>query len=286
MSDRVAVIGAGTIGLSWARLFLDHGLDVVAYDPAVPPGTHDQVEFAADVAGAVTGATFVQESGPERIELKRVLNAQIEAAVTASTIIASSTSGLLISDIQSGTVHPERFVVGHPYNPPHLMPLVEVVGGSLTSEATVDAAMAFYAMLGRRPIRVRRELRGHIANRLQAAVWREAFSLVATGAISVSDLDIAMSNGPGLRWALLGVFLNLEASGGAAGIAHTLDHLGPAIRDWADDLAAFPDDDDYVRPVIAGVADELAGKDMARILASRDELLTMLIAAKKDTGLS
>lgn len=307
MPELIGIVGTGQIGASWAAYFLSRGFEVAATDPA--PGaeerlraavaaawpaletiglaegaSRDALSFSPDVA-SLAGAVFVQESGPENLDLKRVVNAQIEAAVAEDVVIASSTSGLLISEIQAGTEHPERFVVGHPYNPPHLIPLVEVVGGPLTSEATVQRAMEFYATIGKRPILLKKELRGHVANRLQVAVWREAFSLVESGVISVADLDVAMSEGPGLRWALLGPFLNLHASGGAAGIRHTLDHLGGAMREWAADLAEFPEDDSYMTAMAAGVDDELAGADFAELLQRRDAVLLRLLADKRDSGL-
>lgn len=176
-------------------------------------------------------------------------------------------------------------MVGHPYNPPHLIPLVEVVGGPLTSEAAVQQAMDFYASIGKRPIRLRKELRGHVANRLQVAVWREAFSLVADGVISVEDLDTAMAEGPGLRWALLGPFLNLHASGGPGGITHTLEHLGQAMREWAADLSDFPQTDDYVGILAAGVEEELDGRDFDELIQRRDGVLLRLLADKRRSGL-
>lgn len=304
----IGVVGTGVIGASWAGWFLARGFDVVATDPAegaearlrtaveglwptvqrlglASGASPDRLSFSADVTGAVADAAFVQESGPERLDVKRRLNAEIEASTGATTIIASSTSGLLISEIQAGTRHPERFVVGHPYNPPHLIPLVEVVGGAQTSEPTVAAALDFYATIGKMPIRLHRELRGHVANRLQVAVWREAFSLISKGVITVADLDTAMSNGPGLRWALFGPFLNLHASGGAGGIAAMLAHLGPAMRDWADDLGAFPSDDEFVDASVAGVAHELAGADFAELQARRDDVLIHLLSSKQASGL-
>lgn len=304
----IGVVGTGVIGASWAGCFLARGFDVVATDPAegaearlrtavetlwptverlglARGASLDRLSFSPDVAGAVADAAFVQESGPERLDVKRTLHAEIEASTGATTIIASSTSGLLISEMQAGTRHPERFVVGHPFNPPHLIPLVEVVGGRLTSESTVAAAMSFYAAIGKMPVRLRRELRGHVANRLQVAVWREAFSLISNGVISVADLDTAMSNGPGLRWALFGPFLNLHASGGAGGIAAMLAHLGPAMREWADDLGAFPLDDEFVDASVAGVESALAGADFADLQAHRDDVLIRLLHDKEAAGL-
>ncbi|CAN5148865.1 3-hydroxyacyl-CoA dehydrogenase NAD-binding domain-containing protein [soil metagenome] len=309
MPDTIAVVGTGQIGASWAAYFLAQGFAVSATDPGpgaeerlraavdlawpaleviglAPGASREHLRFTPDAGEAVAGAVFVQESGPERLDVKHAVNAVIEASVGPDVIIASSTSGLLISEIRAGTAHPERFVVGHPYNPPHLIPLVEVVGGPLTSEDAVARAMEFYATIGKKPIRLRRELRGHVANRLQVAVWREAFALVQAGVISVADLDVAMSEGPGLRWALLGPFLNLHASGGPAGIQHTLEHLGGPMREWAADLGGFPADDGYIATMAEGVDEELDGRDFADLLARRDEVLLRLLADKRATGLT
>lgn len=213
---RVAVVGTGVIGASWTTLFLSYGHEVVASDPA--PGaeqrlraavTADQgrLSFTPDLAEAVADAGFVQENGPERPELKDELFAVLDAAAPPGTVLASSSSGLLPSRIQRAcAAHPERVLVGHPFNPPHLIPLVEGVPGERTGEAAVEEAMGFYRSLGRHPIRLRQELPGHVANRLQAALWRETYSLVERGAASVADIDAAIAHGPGLRWALLGPF--------------------------------------------------------------------------------
>jgi 3-hydroxyacyl-CoA dehydrogenase len=299
----IAVIGTGLIGASWAACFLARGHHVIATDPSetAEPRLRQQIAeswpaleqlglsanaaqsnltFTATVADAVRTATFIQESGPERLPLKHSIIAEIEAAAPRTTIIASSTSGLLISEMQSGAQHPERIVIGHPFNPPHLIPLVEVVGGKQTSPETITAALAFYTALGKKPIHITGEVPGHVANRLQVALWREAFSLVSRGIVSVADLDTAIAHGPGLRWALLGPFLNLHASGGSGGITHALEHLGPAMRDWANDLGAYPQTDDFITPLATGIAAELQDRNFAEILRQRDDLLVQLIAAK------
>ncbi|MCU1359251.1 MAG: 3-hydroxyacyl-CoA dehydrogenase, partial [Ilumatobacteraceae bacterium] len=251
--SRVAVIGTGVIGASWVAKFLAAGLDVVASDPGpdaersmhaaiavhwpvleriglAPGASTDRVQFVTDPTAAVAEADFVQENGPEVESVKVELFAQLDHAARRDVVIASSSSGLLPTVIQSGcTNQPERVLVGHPFHPAHLVPLVEVVGGQQTSDAAVDTAMGFYAAIGKRPIRVRMELPGHVTNRLQAALWREAYSLVERGAASVADIDTAISQGPGLRWALLGPFATQHLSGGPAGIAHVLEHLGPPM---------------------------------------------------------
>ncbi|MBW8487513.1 3-hydroxyacyl-CoA dehydrogenase NAD-binding domain-containing protein [Actinomadura parmotrematis] len=293
---RIAVIGTGAIGASWSALFLAHGHRVVAGDPA--PGAEDALraalrahgaddaalEFAAGPAEAADGADFVQENGPERLAVKDAILAALDEAAPPATVIASSSSGLKPSDLQRACArHPERVLVGHPFNPPHLVPLVEVVPGARTAEAAVEAALAFYRGLGKRPVRVRRELPGHLANRLQAALWREAYALVEQGAASVADIDAAIANGPGLRWALLGPFLTQHLSGGPGGIAHVLEHLGPPMEDWWDDLGDPRLSPALTARIVAGVEEELAGADPAALAAERDALLTGLLAAKSRT---
>ncbi len=228
---RVAIIGAGVIGASWAALFLAKGLEVVATDiapnaetalkrfveaawPALkrlglaPGASQSKLTFTADLLASVKGADLVQENGPERIDFKKKLYAQLDEALPPDVIIASSSSGLTMSEIQSGCgAHPERCVIGHPFNPPHLMPLVEIVGGAKTSEETIQHALEFYAAMGKKPVRLHRELPGHIANRLQAAVSRELYYLVSEGVVSAADADAALSWGPGLRWGVMGGLL-------------------------------------------------------------------------------
>ena len=302
--NRIAVIGTGVIGASWAALFLSRGLEVVATDPA--PGAEERLRsmvdgfwpalnrigmvddasvarlrFEHDLARTVSGADFIQENGPERVDIKRTLLAEIDAAADPDVIIATSSSGILISAIQDAARHPERVLLGHPFNPPHLIPLVEVVGGKLTSQDAIDTAMAFYTVIGKKPIHIRREVPGHVANRLQAALWREAFHLLEQGVASVADIDTAIAHGPGLRWALLGPFLNLHLSGGAAGIGHTIDHLGPPSESWWQDLGAPTHFSSPLRAqAIAGIAAELAAYDFPETVRQRDEALISLLALK------
>jgi carnitine 3-dehydrogenase len=300
---KVAVVGTGVIGAGWATHFLAQGFEVTATDPAVGAearlrgcvddywptvealglvdgASRDKLSFTTDVAQAVRNAVFIQESGPERLDVKHALIATIESAANADAIIASSSSGLSVSEIQAGARHPERIVLGHPFNPAHLIPLVEVGGGALTSVENVTKAMAFYASTGKKAIRINKEVKGHIANRLQVALWQEAISLVQRGVASVEDIDTAISYGPGLRWALLGPFINLHASGGAGGIKNLLRHLGPSQREWARDLGRYPETDDYIQQIAQGVDAELVGRDFPEMLRQRDELLIQLIAAK------
>jgi 3-hydroxyacyl-CoA dehydrogenase len=304
---RVAVVGTGVIGASWAAWFLAQGLDVDATDPS--PGAEarlreavaqhwptlerfglaqgasmERLRFHASLEDALRDADFVQENGPERLDFKIDLFRRMDAAAPLHAILASSSSGLTVSGMQSGCAHPERVVLGHPFNPPHLIPLVEVIGGERTSADAVERAMAFYAAIGKRPIHVKREVKGHIANRLQAALWREAFHLVNEGVASVADIDTAIAHGPGLRWAVMGPFMNLHLSGGAGGIAHVLAHLGGPIEDWWKDLGAPLMTEELKAKVADGVAEELGARRVAELESARDVLLLNLIRAKADTG--
>jgi carnitine 3-dehydrogenase len=302
---RIAVIGTGVIGASWAAYFLARGFDVTATDPAegaearlrelvdsfwpalkriglAEGASRDRLRFDSDLARTVAEADFIQENGPERTDIKRDLYARIDAAARPDVLIATSSSGLLISDLQDAASHPERIVLGHPYNPPHLIPLVEVLGGRLTSEEAVQRAMQFYTDIGKKPIHIRREVKGCVGNRLQAALWREAFSLVEQGVASVSDIDTAIAHGPGLRWALLGPFLNLHLSGGAGGITHMLEHLGAPIESWWQDLGTVNIDHQLIATLAQGVADELDGKNLAQMTAQRDDILLSLLKLKAD----
>ena len=195
-------------------------------------------------------------------------------------MIASSSSTLKVSDVQGGCRHPGRVVLGHPFNPPHLIPLVEVAGGTATAPEAIETAMAFYRQVGKYPIRLKKEVKGHVANRLQAALWQEAFHLLAEGVADVADIDAAISHGPGLRWALLGPFLNLHLSGGAAGMAHMLAHLGPPTEAMWRDLGHVTLDAATIGLVGKAVADRVAALPMAKVVAERDATLVKLLQAK------
>ena len=302
----IGVVGTGVIGASWAAYFLARGFDVSASDPM--PGaeaklreavrahwpilTHmgladgasiERLRFSADLGTALQGVDFVQESGPEREDLKLALFREMDALLAPDVILASSSSGLLMSRVQDACRHPARVVLGHPFNPPHMIPLVEVIGGAQTSSETVERAMNFYAAIGKRPIHVRKEVPGHIANRLQAALWREAFHLVEQGVATVADVDTAIAYGPGLRWALMGPFMNLHLSGGEGGIRHMLDHLGAPIESWWADLGTPMITEALKQQLAAGVAEALAGRDSAQLAPARDALLAGLIEAKAGT---
>jgi carnitine 3-dehydrogenase len=300
---RVGIVGTGVIGASWAAYYLARGLDVSATDPAdgaegrlrkrvaeywpaleqaglTSGASQERLTFSGNLEGAVRGAEFIQENGPERLDVKRDLIAKIDAAASSEALIATSSSGILISSIQDAARHPERVVLGHPFSPPHLIPLVEVVGGRLTSPDAIERALAFYTSIGKKPIRLRREARGHVANRLQAALWREAFSLVDRGVATVADIDTAISHGPGLRWALLGPFLNLEIAGGSGGLAHVIEHLGPPMESWWNDLGPVQLSDELVRKAVNQVQDMLKSYSFDETVRQRDEILVKLLALK------
>lgn len=304
-SRPVAVVGTGAIGASWAALFAARGMNVTATDPrpdaedelrhsiaalwpslerqglVAEAASPDLVAFVADAATACEGASFVQENAPERIDLKLELYKAMDESAPADAVLASSSSGLTPSDIQQGCGrHPERVVVGHPFNPPHLIPLVEVVGGRDTTPGTIDAAMAFYRSCGKAPIHIKAELPGHVTNRLQAALWREAYWLVEQGVVTVAEVDQAISAGPGLRWALLGPFATQHVSGGGGGIAHILEHLGPPMAQWWETLRTPEWGDELCETVVEGMDDELTGIDQDAMLAERDRLLEELLVAK------
>lgn len=296
MSKAVAVVGAGTIGASWAAIFLAQGYDVRAADPSpqgeafarrfianawptletlgwvVPGASQDRFSFHASPTEACKGVSFVQESGPEREDIKIETFKEIDAATTPDVVIASSSSGLLISRVTVKCVHPERCVIGHPFNPPHLIPLVEVVAGEKTSQEAVDKAMAFYRAIGKHPIHIKKEVKGHVANRLQAALWREAVSLVADGVCSVADVDAAIAYGPGLRWALMGPHLTFHLAGGEGGMTHFMNHLTPALQTWMDDMKN-PRVIDYKQLIIDGVTEEAGNRSIADLQKWRDRKL-------------
>jgi len=300
-----AIIGTGVIGASWATAFLARGVDVVAADPAsgaekalrgtvaaqwtvmqqigLSPGASlERLRFAASPEDAVANVDFVQENGPERLDVKRDLFRRLDEAARADSPLATSTSTITISEFQDACrLHPERVVLGHPFNPPHLIPLVEVGGGRLTSEDAIERALAFYRAMGKHPIRLRRESKGHVANRLQAALWQEAFHLVSSGVASVADVDAAIAHGPGLRWSLLGPFLNLHLSGGKGGIGELFDKpLWQATEGMWRDLGSLSVDADLGSRVMAGVTDEIGARDLAELVRQRDEALVKLLKLK------
>ncbi|MEJ8851332.1 3-hydroxyacyl-CoA dehydrogenase NAD-binding domain-containing protein [Variovorax rhizosphaerae] len=302
--QRVAVIGTGAIGASWTALFLAHGLEVTATDvapgaeerlreyvhnaaPALQrlgmqsPMSADRLSFTADLAKAVDGAQLVQENGPERLNFKRSLYATLDALLSPEAIIASSSSGLTMSEIQAACpAHPERCVIGHPFNPPHLIPLVEIVGGTSTSEDTIRRVTEFYTALGKRTIRLHKEVPGHVANRLQAALWREVVHLVESGVVSVSDADAAVCWGPGLRWGVMGPALLYHLGGGAGGIEHFFDQFtGPMTAWWK--VLGSPEITPALREkIVAGVLEEAGTRSLEELAVQRDEDLLGLLAVR------
>ena len=294
---RIGVIGAGTIGASWAAYFLARGMDVQAWDPApdaegslrafvagawpaldglgavVDGASPDRLSFHPDPAAAVAGVGFVQESAPEKLDLKRALYAEIGAALPDDAVMASSTSGLLMSELQRGFPNAARFVVGHPFNPPHLVPLVEVVGGADTDASVVDWAIDFYDAHGKKAIRLNHEAPGHLVNRLQVALWREAMDAVLTGLASVEDVDAALKYGPGLRLAVMGPFELCHLAGGPEGFSNFLDHFGDALQHWMDDMRPVELTPEVRGRLKAAVAGALGGREFASIASERDTLL-------------
>lgn len=300
MSQPIAVVGAGTIGASWAALFMAFGHESRICDPApnaeafarkfianawptlqtlgwvVEGASPDRVSFHASPAEACEGAGFVQESGPEREDIKIETFRQMDAVLPKDVVIASSSSGLLITRVSVKCKHPERCVIGHPFNPPHLIPLVEVVGGEKTSPDAIARAMGFYRALGKHPIHIKKEVRGHVANRLQAALWREAVHLVNEGVVSVADADAAVAYGPGLRWALMGPHLTFHLAGGEGGMANFMAHLAPAVQTWIDDLGN-PRLADVKQVIIDGVAEEAGSRSIADLQKWRDRKLIEIL---------
>jgi 3-hydroxyacyl-CoA dehydrogenase len=301
---RVAIIGTGVIGASWSALFLAKGLDVVATDVApgaearlrafvdqcwpameelglAPGASRRRLIFEPKLEDAVVGADLVQENGPERIDFKRELYAKLDKLLPASTLIASSSSGLTMSEIQKACPdHPERCFIGHPFNPPHLIPLVELVSGAQTSAETIDRAAAFYDGLGKRTVRLKKEVPGHVANRLAAALLREVMYLVDEDVISVADVDAAVSYGPGLRWGVMGPMMLYHLGGGAGGIDHWFDQFTGPITAWWGVLGNPKITPDLRAKVTAGVMDEVENRSIDTLEEQRDRELMGLLKVR------
>ena len=299
LSDHVAVLGAGVIGASWTALFLASGRSVAVYDVSagteqavrdyverawptldelglVKAGGRKEMSFHSSAADAVRGAVFVQESVPERIEIKHALYRDIEAHLAPGAVVASSASGLTLSEMQAGWSDPSRFVLGHPFNPPHLIPLVEVMGNGRTAAGVVEAAERFYESAGKVTIRVNREVPGHVANRLQAAVWREAIHLVKTGVASVEDVDKAMWAGPGLRWAAMGPTMLFHLAAGEGGLAEFCKRYTASFNRWWDDLGVLHLDPDLAQTLVDGVYQEAKGESQSELSQRRDVLIAAM----------
>jgi 3-hydroxyacyl-CoA dehydrogenase len=303
--SRIAIVGTGTIGASWAAQYLARGFDVIATDPAPgaeehlrsyvdaswdalttlglsPGASRDRLDFTTDMREALADADYVQENAPERPDFKVKLFAEIDDATPADAIIASSSSGITMSVIQADCKRPQRTVIGHPFNPPHVIPLVEVVGGAKTSPDTIRDAMSFYASIGKRPIHLKKELPGHVANRLQAALYREVAYLIGEGVLDVADSDDAVSWGPGLRWGVMGPSLLWHLGGGEGGIDHFMDTLmDPLVAMWKSlgDPEMTPE---LKRTIVHGVHHEAGGRSVDELAAERDAMLLALQAVRAD----
>ncbi len=298
--ERVAIVGAGVIGNGWAARCLAHGLDVAVTDPdpAAEQRLHaaidtawptlekrglaaganrERLHFTTDLEAAVAGAGLVQENAPERERLKRKLLARIDAAADADAIIASSTSGLMPSTLQADCTNPGRVIVAHPFNPVYLLPLVELVGGVRTEAGTVPRAAGIYRAIGMRPLIVRREIEGHIADRLMEALWREALHLVNDGVATTEEVDAAIVYGAGLRWSLMGTFLTFHLAGGDAGMRHMLEQFGPALKLPWTRLEAPELTDELIDRVVEGCEHQAAERSVRELEARRDEFLSRLL---------
>src|SRR2546425_1779768 len=298
---RIAIIGTGVIGASWSSLFLAKGLQVVATDiapnaesalrkfvetawPALkrlglsPGASQSNLKFTADLAQALAGADLVQENGPERIDFKQKLYGELDQMLPPDVIIASSSSGLTMSEIQKGArSHPERCVIAHPFNPPHLIPLVEIVGGAKTSEATIQRAAEFYTSIGQRTVRLNKEVPGHVANRLQAALAREVYHLVADGIVSAADVDTALCWGPGLRWGIMGNMMLNHLGGGQGGIEHFFQQFTGPMTAWWKVLGQPVLTPGAQKKLIDSVHAEVGSRTIEELEAERDEILLGLL---------
>jgi len=297
----IAIIGTGVIGASWTALFLAKGLQVVAMDiapnaeaalrkfvetawPALkrlglaPGASQSNLKFAAAIAQAVSGVDLVQENGPERIDFKQKLYEQLDELLPPDVIIASSSSGLKMSDIQSGAKsHPERCVIAHPFNPPHLIPLVEIVGGARTSEVTITRAAEFYTSIGQRTVRLNKEMPGHVANRLQAALAREVYYLLSEGVVSAGDVDTALCWGPGLRWGVMGNMMLNHLGGGPGGIEHFFQQFTGPMTAWWKTLGSPVLTPQVQKKLIDSVHAEVGSRTIEELEAERDEMLLGLL---------
>jgi len=307
MSDftQTAVIGAGVIGASWTALFLAAGKDVRAFDPSetaradvedyvarawptlkeiglAETGRRGSLTFAETPEEAAAGADFVQENVPERIDIKLDIYRRIEPHLKPGCIVASSASGLMVKEMQAGWKDPSNFVLGHPFNPPHLIPLVEIIGNDRTSPDAVTAAERFYAEVGKTTIRVNKEVPGHVANRLQAALWREALYLVREGVASVEDVDRAVWAGPGLRWGAMGPHMLFNLGAGEGGMKSFCERYADSFHRWWDDLGTMQLDAGIGEILEKGLADEANGKSVEELSEERNALITAHLKAVKD----
>ncbi len=298
----IGIVGTGVIGAGWVARCLANGLDVVAWDPG--PNAEEQLRakvanawpalqrtglaggadperlrFAADAESAVQDADFIQESAPEVEDLKRALLARVDAAARPDVIIASSSSGLLPTRFSMDCQRPDRVLVGHPFNPVYLLPLVEVVGGEATSDAAKDLAVAFYRRIGMRPLRVRTEIPGYIADRLLEALWREILHMVAEGVATTAELDDAIRFGPGLRWSFMGTCQIYHLAGGEAGMRHMLEQFGPALKLPWTKLVAPELTDELIDRMVEGTLQQAGGRSIGALERYRDDALISVMEA-------
>src|SRR5436189_534088 len=306
---RIAILGTGVIGASWAAQYLARGFDVVATDPAPNAeanlrkyvdeawpdltniglskgASRDRLSFTTNMKDALSQADLVQENGPERPDFKMNLYADMDEVTPVDSLLASSSSGITPSVIQSKCKHPERVVIGHPFNPPHIIPLVEVVGGGKTSSDAIQQAMAFYASIGKKPIHLKKELPGHVANRLQAALYREMLYLIEQGVLSVEETDAAVCYGPGLRWGVMGQSLQWHVGGGAGGINHFMEHLMDPLTGMMKALGNPQITPQLKQTIIDGVTREAANRSVDELAQEENKLIVGYLAlrAKASNG--
>jgi len=302
---QAAIIGGGVIGAGWIARLIENGIDVSVYDPAedaeqkveavlknsryaygkltkVPRCREGSINFADSMALAVKQAELIVESVPERLDIKQSVYAEIETTAAVDAIIASSTSYLMPSDLQSKMDHPERLLVGHPFNPVYLLPLVELVGGEKTAPDTIERARQIYHSIGMQPLHVRKEIEGFIADRLLDAIWRESLWLIKDGIASTQDIDDATRFGFGLRFAQMGIFDTYRVAGGEAGMRHFMAQFGPTLKWPVSKLTDVPEFTDELVDLIAGQSDEQSGhmsiREMERI---RDDNLIAILHGLK-----
>ncbi|MHA6198493.1 L-carnitine dehydrogenase [Pseudomonas wadenswilerensis] len=301
-----AALGSGVIGSGWVARALANGLDVVAWDPAPgaeealrkrianawpalekqglkPGAAQSRLRFVATIEECVRDADFIQESAPERLELKLDLHGKISAAAKPDALIASSTSGLLPSEFYESSSHPERCIVGHPFNPVYLLPLVEIVGGRNTAPEAIEAAKQVYSALGMQPLHVRKEVPGFIADRLLEALWREALHLVNDGVATTGEIDDAIRFGAGLRWSFMGTFLTYTLAGGDAGMRHFMAQFGPALQLPWTYLPAPELTDELIDAVVDGTSEQRGERSIASLERYRDDCLLAVLDAVKTT---
>jgi 3-hydroxyacyl-CoA dehydrogenase len=304
---RIAIVGTGVIGASWAAQYLARGFDVIAANPdpkaelelrknidaawkeltiiGLSPGaTRDRLTFTSNMKEALSKADFVQENAPERPDFKIKLFTEIDDATPTDSIIASSSSGITMSVIQSGCKHPERCVIGHPFNPPHMIPLVEVVGGKKTSPDAIQQAMAFYASIGKKPIHLRKELPGHAANRIQTALYKEVVYLIEQGMLSVEDADAAVSWGPGLRWGVMGPSLLWHLGGGEGGIRHFMEHLMDPMAAMMKNLGNPEITAELKQTIVQGVLREAGNRSVEQLAQEESDMLLGLLRLRAGVG--